>query len=73
VDGDSVATPKAPVEEMMGEAGHGGVEFGISDFAFSRQDGRLARLPFGVASQGTIHCHGHILMSMFGEVQAVTG
>jgi hypothetical protein len=49
--GDPFAGLKSPVEEMAGEGGHGGVEFGVSDAALGCQDGVFGELPFGVAAQ----------------------
>lgn len=67
MDGDTIAGPESPVEEIASEAAHGGVELSVSDAAVSRLHSSFARLPFGVAVQGAIHCHGLILMSGFGE------
>jgi hypothetical protein len=61
MDGDPVAGLESPVEEMLGQAGHRGVELGVSNAALDRQDGGFVRLPFGVLVQEVIQCHGLIL------------
>jgi hypothetical protein len=61
VDGDSLSGEESPIEEITGEAAHRGVKLGVGNATFSSLDGGFARLPFGVAVQRVIQCHGLIL------------
>ena len=67
MDGDPVAGLESPVEEMLGQAGHRGVELGVSNAALDRPDGNFAWLLFGVLVQEVIQRHGSILYGRYGE------